>query len=77
MFNDIPRTFVGPTTFRVEGMTSEPSEQAVTTAIRAVHGVDSVTIDPPTGNVTVTAGQPLDRADIVAAVEDAGYRVIA
>jgi copper chaperone CopZ len=77
VFNDIPRTFVGPTAFRVEGMTGEHGERAVTTAIRAIRGVDSVAIDLPAGTVTVSAGQPVDRADIATAVEDAGYTVIA
>lgn len=77
MFNDIPRTFVGPTTFRVEGMTGEHGEHAVTTAIRGIDGVDAVTVDRSTGIVTVSAGQPLDRADIATAVEEAGYIVIA
>ena len=45
MFNDIPRFFVGTTTFRVEGMTSGQCEQAVTTGIRAIRGVDRVTVD--------------------------------
>ena len=48
----------------------------VTEEISAVDGVDSVTVDLPTGTVHVTATRPVDRADIAAAVDEAGYELI-
>jgi copper chaperone CopZ len=48
----------------------------VTTAIGALPGVDTVTVELSTGTVTVSAGQPLDRADIVTAVKEAGYTIL-
>lgn len=73
MLSSTPRTFIGSTTFTVNGMTCSHCERAVTAEISAVPGVDSVRIDLPTGTVTVTASQPVDRADIAAAVDEAGY----
>lgn len=71
MINDVPRTFVGTTTFVVSGMTGAHCRDAVSAEIRHVAGVEEVTVDLPTGTVTVLAHQPVDRADIAAAV--AGY----
>ena len=76
MFDDTPRTFIGTTSFRVEGMISGHCEWVVTTAIGALPGVDTVTVELSTGTVTVSAGQPLDRADIVTAVKEAGYTIL-
>ncbi|MGZ4590704.1 MAG: heavy-metal-associated domain-containing protein [Actinomycetes bacterium] len=76
MINDIPRTFVGTTTFRVEGMTCDHCRHAVTTEICAVPGVESVAVDLPSGTVTVAATTPVDRSDIAAAVDEAGYTLL-
>ncbi len=76
MINDVPRTFVGTTTFRVEGMTCDHCKHAVTTEICAVPGVGNVVVDVPSGTVTVSADQPVDRADIATAVDEAGYTLI-
>jgi copper chaperone CopZ len=71
-----PRTFVGSTTFTVTGMTCAHCERAVTQEIAAVDGVQSVTVDVASGTVTVTATEPVDRADIAAAVDEAGYALV-
>jgi len=76
VINDIPRTFVGTTTFHVDGMTCDHCRNAVTTEICSVPGVDSVAVDLSTGTVTVSATAPVDRSDIAAAVHEAGYRLI-
>ena len=76
MINDIPRTFVGTTTFRVQGMTCDHCKQAVTSEICAVPGVEDVAVDVSSGTVTVSAGRPVDRTDIAAAVDEAGYTLI-
>ena len=76
MINDIPRTFVGTTTFRVDGMTCDHCRHAVTTEICAVPGVESVAVDQTSGTVTVAAPAPVDRADIAAAVDEAGYTLL-
>ena len=71
-----PRTFVGSTTFTVNGMTCAHCERAITQEISAVDGVEAVTVDVASGTVTVTAAQPVDRADIAAAIDEAGYALI-
>ncbi|WP_448640895.1 heavy-metal-associated domain-containing protein [Geodermatophilus sp. URMC 63] len=76
MLSNTPRTFVGSTTFTVTGMTCAHCQRAVTEEISGVAGVESVTVDLATGTVTVTASAPLDRADIAAAVDEAGYSLV-
>ncbi len=73
MLSSTPRTFIGSTTFTVTGMTCAHCQRAVTEEISAVAGVESVTVDLASGSVTVTADRPVDRADIAAAVDEAGY----
>jgi copper chaperone CopZ len=76
MINDIPRTFVGTKTFRVDGMTCDHCRNAVSTEICSLPGVESVTVDLPAGTVTVSATAPVDRSDIAAAVDEAGYTLL-
>lgn len=76
MLSDTPRTFVGSTTFAVRGMTCAHCQHRVTERIGAVDGVASVDVDLRSGTVTVTAAQPVDRADIAAAVDEAGYTLV-
>jgi copper chaperone CopZ len=73
MLNGTPRTFVGATAFQVIGMTCVHCQRAVSDEIAAVDGVETVTVDLASGTVTVTADRPVDRADIAAAVDEAGY----
>ncbi|GAB3309689.1 hypothetical protein GCM10027451_19710 [Geodermatophilus aquaeductus] len=73
MFSGTPRTFIGSTTFSVPGMTGAQRRRALTAAIADLAGVASITVDPASGTVTVTASRPVDRADIAAAVEKAGF----
>jgi copper chaperone CopZ len=76
MLSDTPRTFIGSTTFSVTGMTCDHCRRAVTQEISAVDGVESVAVDLSSGTVTVTSTQPVDRADIAAAVDEAGYLLV-
>lgn len=73
MFSGTPRTFIGSTTFCVPDLIGGQSQRALTAAIAAVDGVASVTVDLASGAVTVLAARPVDRADIAAAVDAAGY----
>ena len=73
MLEDTPHTFVGATTFRVTGMTCGHCQRAVTEEISQIAGIQGVTVDLATGTVTVTAAQPVDRADVARAVDEAGY----
>jgi copper ion binding protein len=76
MMNTTPRTFVGTTTFQVRGMTCAHCERAVVSSVNRLDGVQSVTVDLPTGLVTIAVDRPTDRAQIAAAVDDAGYTLI-
>ncbi|MFB7110751.1 heavy-metal-associated domain-containing protein [Streptomyces sp. NPDC056291] len=67
---------MGSTTFEVGGMTCAQCVRSVTEEISSVAGVESVTVDLASGSVTVTASQPVDRADIAAAVDEAGYALV-
>jgi copper chaperone CopZ len=73
VLSSTPRTFIGSTTFTVPGMTCAHCQRVVTEEICTIAGVQAIVVDPGTGQVTVTAARPIDRADIAAAVEDAGY----
>jgi copper ion binding protein len=77
MINEVAPTFVGTATFRVDGMTCEHCRHAVTTEVGTVSGVESVAVDLPTGTVTVSATAPVNRSDIAAAIDEAGYTLIA
>lgn len=76
MMSNTPRTFVSSTTFQVAGMTCEHCRRAVQEEIGRVAGVRRVDVDLSTGAVTVFADRPVDRADITAAADEAGYPVI-
>jgi copper chaperone len=76
MLDSTPRTFVGATTFEVTGMTCGHCQRAVTREIGRIPGIGGVAVDLAAGSVTVTATQPVDRADVGRAVDEAGYTLI-
>lgn len=59
---------------RVAGMTCEHCVRAVTQAVRALPGVEDVSVDLEHGRVTVT-GQPDEKA-VRAAIAEEGYEVV-
>jgi copper ion binding protein len=75
--NTTTPTFTGTRTFQVEGMTCDHCRRAVTTEVSAVPGVQTVAVDLDSGTVTVTADQPVNDSAIAAAVDEAGYTVLA
>lgn len=62
-------------TYLVEGMTCGHCTNAVTTEVSKLAGVSQVAIDLATGEVVVTSEAELDRADVRAAVDEAGYEL--
>ena len=60
-------------TWSVTGMTCGHCVASVTEELGELDGVRDVSVVLDTGAVTVTSTQPLDRADVQAAVEEAGY----
>lgn len=63
------------TTFLVRGMTCAHCVGFVTEELENLPGVELVTVDLTTGNVTLTADRPVDLGDIRTAVEAAGYEL--
>lgn len=61
-------------TLVVPGMTCGHCVEAVTTGVSPIPGVTSVEVDLDSKQVVVT-GSGLDRAAIVAAIDDAGFDV--
>lgn len=61
--------------YTVSGMTCEHCVRSVTEEIGAIGGVTDVRVDLPSGAVAVTSTQPLDEAQVRAAVEEAGYEL--
>lgn len=62
-------------TYLVTGLTCEHCERAVTGELEALAGVSFVSVDlvpNGTSSVTVTSAQPLDRAQVAAALAEAG-----
>jgi copper chaperone len=59
----------------VIGMTCEHCVSSVTEELLEIAGVSAVEVDLGSGAVTVTSDQPLTDADLVAAVDEAGYRI--
>jgi copper chaperone CopZ len=62
-------------TYSVTGMTCSHCVASVTEEISTIDGVTDVAVDLPTGAVTVTSERDLDREQVRAAVEEAGYRL--
>ena len=60
-------------TWSVTGMTCGHCVASVTEELGELDGVQDVSVVLDSGAVTVTSTQPLDRAEVQAAVEEAGY----
>jgi copper chaperone CopZ len=72
----MPDTTPSTQTFQVSGMTCGHCQRAVTEEISRIPGVTGVTVDLAGGSATVTAADPIDRADVAHAVDEAGYALI-
>ena len=64
------------TEFRVMGMTCSHCEQAVSTQVGQIAGVQDVEVSAATGRLVVISSAPVDEAQVVAAVEEAGYEAV-
>jgi copper chaperone len=64
-------------TYTVTGMTCGHCVSAVTEEVGALPGVTEVEVDLASGGVTVTSDRPVDDEAVRAAVEEAGYEVVA
>lgn len=59
----------------VTGMTCNHCVHAIHDEVSAIAGVDQVQVDLSTGALTVQASRELDRSEIAAAVDEAGYQL--
>ena len=66
-------TYVGRQVFGVTGMTCDHCRRAVTEELSQIAAVDDVEVDVATGTVSLTARAPVTRAELAAAVDEAGY----
>ena len=64
-------------TYTVTGMTCEHCVRSVTEEVGALDGVTGVSVDLPTGNVTVASDKEVGVDEVRAAVEEAGYQLTA
>jgi copper chaperone CopZ len=60
-------------TYTVSGMTCGHCEASVRGALSALAGVNDVSVDLDTGQVTVTSDRDLDTEAVRRAVDEAGY----
>lgn len=63
-------------TYTVTGMTCEHCVASVSEEIGEIAGVSDVTVDLPTGRVTVTSAATLEPAAVRRAVDGAGYALV-
>jgi copper chaperone len=63
------------TTYTVTGMTCGHCVDSVTKEVGDVTGVEGVTVDLTSGQISVESRGPVDDAAVRAAVEEAGYAV--
>ncbi|MFB9905428.1 heavy-metal-associated domain-containing protein [Allokutzneria oryzae] len=61
------------TTYTVTGMTCGHCVASVTEEVSKIDGVTNVSVDLPTGAVTVTSTKPVDLGEVRSAVDEAGY----
>jgi copper chaperone CopZ len=64
------------TEFVATGMTCQHCVASVTKELTDLAHVTAVSVDLPTGTVTVESDAPVSAADAIAAIEKAGYSAI-
>ncbi|MGH3456924.1 heavy-metal-associated domain-containing protein [Aeromicrobium sp.] len=63
-------------TYTVAGMHCGHCAASVREEVTEIAGVENVDVVIETGALTVTSNQPVDQADVKAAVEEAGYQLV-
>lgn len=61
------------TEYKVTGMTCGHCENAVREEVGEIGGVEVVEVSAETGRLVVSSAAPVDDAQVVAAVDEAGY----
>lgn len=64
------------TEFDVTGMTCGHCEASVREEVSEIAGVESVEVSHETGKLVVNSSAPIADADVIAAVDEAGYTAV-
>ena len=62
-------------TYRVPGISCDHCKAAIEAAVGEVAGVSSVAVDVDTKSVAIVSADTVTAADLVAAIDEAGYDV--
>lgn len=62
--------------YQVTGMTCGHCEMSVREEVGQIAGVDGIEVSAQTGKLVVTASAPVADADVLAAVDEAGYSAV-
>jgi copper chaperone len=62
--------------YRVTGMSCGHCESAVRREVTKLDGVEQIDVSAASGRLIVTSAQPLRDAEVIAAVEEAGYDAV-
>ncbi len=62
--------------YQVTGMTCAHCEAAVRSEVSQLDGVQSIEVSAQTGALVVNSQRPLDDAEVLAAVDEAGYEAV-
>jgi copper chaperone len=65
------------TTYAVTGMTCAHCVHAVTEEVTTIPGVTDVQVDLESGALTIISATPVDESAVRAAVDEAGYALVA
>ena len=61
------------TEYQVTGMTCGHCEMSIREEVGEIAGVEDIQVSAQTGKLVVTASSDIDDADVLAAVDEAGY----
>lgn len=64
------------TEYTVTGMTCGHCEMSVREEVGQIPGVDAIKVSAQSGTLVVTASAPVSDADVLAAVDEAGYSAV-
>lgn len=64
------------TTYAVTGMTCGHCEGSVRAEVSRLPGVERVDVSAAAGRLRVTSRAPIEPAEVIAAVDEAGYRAV-
>ncbi len=64
------------TEYQVTGMTCGHCEMSIREEVGEIAGVEDIQVSAQTGKLVVTASSDIDDADVLAAVDEAGYSAV-